>query len=104
MDIYPGMFPDGIGTIFYFLWAKLTLKLVGDIFIAACGNLDMCTGLPVVFEGAVQAVQETWGKVMGNNSSDTKDRGDEEKYNPLVALEVDSAVVQGKQHTGSSNG
>ena len=56
LDKVPGTRPVGIGEVFCRLWTKITLELVGDRAMAACGNLNLCVGFPVGIEEAVPAV------------------------------------------------
>lgn len=60
LDKMPGVRPVGIGEIYRRLMAKCLLKVVGHQATTACGNLNLCAGLPVGIEGAVHAIRETW--------------------------------------------
>ena len=52
----------GIGEVFCRIWAKGLLKLVGDRAITACGNHNLCSGLPAGKERAVHAVKKVWDR------------------------------------------
>ena len=52
----PGVRPVGIGEIYRRLFAKAILYSVGKQATAACGNFNLCAGLPAGIEGAVHAV------------------------------------------------
>jgi hypothetical protein len=60
LDKSPGVRPVGIGEIYRRLMAKCLLKVVGHQATTACGNLNLCAGLPAGIEGAVHAMRETW--------------------------------------------
>jgi hypothetical protein len=60
LDKQPGVRPVGIGEIIRRLLAKCVIKVVGSQATAACGNLNLCAGLPAGIEGAVHAIRETW--------------------------------------------
>ena len=60
LDKQPGTRPVGIGEIYRRFMAKCVLMVVGHQATVACGNLNLCAGLPAGIEGAVHAVQEFW--------------------------------------------
>jgi hypothetical protein len=51
LDKQPGVRPVGIGKIYHQLMAKYVISVIGHQATAACGNLNLCTGLPVGIEG-----------------------------------------------------
>ncbi len=53
LDKCPGIHPVGIGSIFLHLLAKILLLLAGGQATKACGNTNLCAGLPAVIEGVV---------------------------------------------------
>ena len=58
LDKQPGVRPVGIGEVYRRLWAKTVIAAVGSQATAACGNFNLCAGLPAGIEGAVHAVRE----------------------------------------------
>jgi len=56
LDKQPGTRPVGIGEIWRRLWAKVLLHVCGDQATQACGNFNLCAGLPAGIEGAIHAV------------------------------------------------
>jgi hypothetical protein len=60
LDKQPGTRPVGIGEIYRRLFTKCLLKAVGDQATAACGNFNLCAGLPAGIEGACHAIREDW--------------------------------------------
>jgi hypothetical protein len=60
LDKQPGVRPVGIGEIYRRLFAKCLLKVIGSQATAACGNYNLCAGLPAGIEGAVHAVREVF--------------------------------------------
>jgi len=60
LDKQPGVRPVGIGEIWRRLMAKCVIAVAGSQATAACGNLNLCAGLPAGIEGAVHAVEEAW--------------------------------------------
>ena len=56
LDKEPGTRPVGIGEIYRRLFAKCVLEACGSQATTACGNLNLCLGLPAGIEGAVHAV------------------------------------------------
>jgi hypothetical protein len=60
LDKQPGVRPVGIGEIYRRLIAKCAIAVVGHQATSACGNLNLCAGLPAGIEGAVHAVREAW--------------------------------------------
>ena len=62
LDKQPGVRPVGIGEIFRRLIAKCVLAAVGHQAMEACGNLNLCAGLPAGIEGAVHATTTAWEK------------------------------------------
>ena len=56
----PGVRPVGIGEGYRRLFAKVLFKVIGSQARAACGNYNLCAGLPAGIEGAVHAVQEIY--------------------------------------------
>jgi len=59
LDKQPGVRPIGIGSIFRRLMAKSLIKVIGPQATAACGNFNLCAGLPSGIEGAVHAVRSS---------------------------------------------
>ena len=57
LDKQPGTRPVGIGEVYRRLWAKCLLKNIGHQATIACGNANLCAGLPAGIEGAVHAIQ-----------------------------------------------
>lgn len=60
----PGVQPIGIGSIIRRTLAKCLIKAVGSQATAACGNHNLCAGLPAGIEVAVHAVE---GKMRPDN-------------------------------------
>jgi len=60
LDKQPGVCPVGIGEIYRRLMAKCVLAAAGQRAAAACGNLNLCAGLPAGIEGAVHAMATEW--------------------------------------------
>jgi hypothetical protein len=60
LDKQPGVRPVGIGEIYRRLFAKCLLKAIGSQATAACGNYNLCAGLPAGIEGAVHAVRSVY--------------------------------------------
>ena len=60
LDKQPGVRPVGIGEIFRRLFAKCTIAIIGHQATTACGNLNLCAGLPGGIEGAVHAVRQAF--------------------------------------------
>ena len=58
LDKEPGVRPVGIGEIYRRLFAKCLLRVIGSQATAACGNYNLCAGLPAGIEGAVHAIRE----------------------------------------------
>ena len=56
LDKEPGTRPVGIGEIYRRLIAKCVLEVCGSQATTACGNLNLCAGLPAGIEGAVHAM------------------------------------------------
>jgi hypothetical protein len=56
LDKQPGVHPVGIGEVWRRLFSKVLLKVVGSQATAACGNYNLCAGLPAGIEGAAHAV------------------------------------------------
>ena len=48
---------SGNREIFRRLWAKIIIAVWGERATAACGDLNLCAGLPAGIEGAIHAVQ-----------------------------------------------
>lgn len=63
LDKQPGTRPLGIGEIFMRYIAKISLALVGSQATIACGDNNLCAGLPAGIEGAVHAVQTVWERI-----------------------------------------
>ena len=59
LDKQPGVRPVGIGEVFRRLFAKCVVSRLGDKATTACGNLNLCAGLPAGIEGAIHAVAES---------------------------------------------
>ena len=57
LDKQPGVRPVGIGEVYRRLLAKCVIAVIGQQATAACGNLNLCAGLPAGIEGAVHAVR-----------------------------------------------
>ena len=57
LDKQPGTRPVGIGEIIRRFLAKLVISACGAEITAACGNHNLCAGLPAGIEGAVHAIQ-----------------------------------------------
>jgi hypothetical protein len=57
LDKMPGTRPVGIGEVYCRLWAQCLLKVIGHQATTACGNVNLCAGLPAGIEGAVHAIQ-----------------------------------------------
>ena len=55
-DKKPGTRPVNIGEIFRRLWAKTVLGVCRERATTACGDHNLCTGLPLGIEGEVHAV------------------------------------------------
>ena len=52
LDKSPGVRPVGIGSIFWRLFAKCLIKVIGHEATSACGNVNLlCAGLPAEIEG-----------------------------------------------------
>eukprot|EP00978_Attheya_sp_CCMP212_P041116 scaffold231684_cov46-Attheya_sp.AAC.1 len=60
LDKQPGVRPVGIGSIFRRLFAKCLIKVIGHEATSACGNVNLCAGLPAGIEGAVHAVRQSF--------------------------------------------
>ena len=60
LDKMPGTRPVGIGEVYRRLWAKCLLKVIGHHATTACGNFNLCAGLPAGIEGAVHAIQSVF--------------------------------------------
>jgi hypothetical protein len=60
LDKQPGVRPVGIGEIYRRLIAKCAISVIGHQATTACGNLNLCAGLPAGIEGAVHAVRQAW--------------------------------------------
>ena len=58
LDKRPGVRPIGIGSIIRRTLAKCLIKASGSQATAACGNLNLCAGLPSGIEAAVHAVHK----------------------------------------------
>ncbi len=56
LDKQPGTRPVGIGSAFRHLMAKTLLVVAGEQATLACGNTNLCAGLPAGIEGAVHAI------------------------------------------------
>jgi hypothetical protein len=56
LDKQPGVRPVGIGESYRRLMAKCLLEEIGHKATTACGNRNLCAGLPGGIEGAVHAV------------------------------------------------
>jgi hypothetical protein len=56
LDKQPGVRPVGIGEVWRRLFSKVLLKVIGSQARAACGNCNLCAGLPAGIEGAAHAV------------------------------------------------
>ena len=52
----PGVRPMGIGETLRRALAKIVMRAAGDQVKKACGNLQLCAGLPDVIEGATHSV------------------------------------------------
>ena len=50
----------GIGEIYRRLMAKCVMKVSEHLATNACGNFNLCAGLPAGIEGAVHAVRHQW--------------------------------------------
>ena len=60
LDKQPGVRPVGIGEVYSRLMAKVVFAAVGHRATNACGNFNLCAGLPVGIEGAVHAMAAEW--------------------------------------------
>ena len=60
LDKQPGTRPVGIGEIYHRLMAKCVISACGHQATAACGNENLCAGLPAGIEGAIHAMHEVW--------------------------------------------
>ena len=58
LDKCPGTRPVGIGEIFMRAWAKMGLAVAGSEATAACGDHNLCAGLPARIEGAVPPLKQ----------------------------------------------
>ena len=67
LDKTPGTRPVGIGEIWRRLWSKTIILIVGDQATAACGNYNLCAGLPAGIEGAIHAAAKNWDEAHGDN-------------------------------------
>ena len=65
LDKEPGTRPVGIGEIFRRLLAKAIVLTAGSHATTACGNRNLCAGLPAGIEGAVHAVRQAWAATRG---------------------------------------
>ncbi len=59
LDKQPGTRPVGIGSAFRRLLSKVLLLIAGPQASQACGNTNLCAGLPAGIEGAVHALSHT---------------------------------------------
>ena len=72
LDKCPGTRPVGIGEIFMRAWAKMGLVVAGSDATAACGDHNLCAGLPAGIEGAVHAVQRVWDRIAKSTPAPTR--------------------------------
>ena len=56
LDKRPGVRPVGIGETIRWDLDKLIMRAAGDQAKTACGNIQLCTGLKAIIEGATHAV------------------------------------------------
>ncbi len=65
LDKDPGVRPVGIGEVYRRLWAKCAIKVSCSGPALACGNANLCAGLPAGIEAALHAMVEApeeWAK------------------------------------------
>ena len=58
LDKQPGVRPIGIGEVYRRLIAKCVIAMCGYQATSACGNFNLCAGLPAGIEGAVHAISK----------------------------------------------
>ena len=73
LNKFPGTRPLGVGCILRRFMCKCVLLATGQEAAAACGNLNLCAGIPAGIEGAVHAVRRLWENLLPDDVSDSQD-------------------------------
>ena len=70
----------GIGETLRWTLVKLVMRAAGDQARAACGNLQLCSGLDISIEGATHAVgKRQWERAGGSMIEEEAGRSEEEE-------------------------
>ena len=74
----------GIGEVYRRLMTKCVISVTGHIATNACGNMNLCAGLPAGIKGAVHAVEEVWNNVQLNDRPISVEEVDAKQVNADV--------------------
>lgn len=100
LDKLPGVRPVGIGEIYRRLMAKCVLKGIGHQVTTACGNLNLCAGLPAGIEGVVHAIRETWGTFEMEEQEKTTERAPTATEDEATSMEANASQEEDESATG----
>ncbi len=94
LDKKPGTRPVGIGSVFRRLLSKVLLLIAGGQASQACGNTNLCAGLPAGIEGAVHALNETTATSTNASPEEHNNEGSSVAPPPLATADaIDDPVV-----------